>query len=170
MNALDLSREWLALPDAGPGDRQLLEQQGVTREAIHRAGGLAVARIGTTGRLWMPEPTGTPAFILPVWNGPAPSIYSGVENPVLIDMIAWRPDDPTRWWYRQGEVDLVLGAEHLDLAHVEGWPITFEPTPLDWLRADCRGAVLLGYCEARWTGSRLRESDTELRAWWGAAA
>ena len=47
MNALDLSREWLALPDAGSGDRRLLEQQGVTREANHRAGCLAVARIGT---------------------------------------------------------------------------------------------------------------------------
>ncbi len=88
MNALDLEREWLALPDIGRGDQQLLQQRGVTREAIHRAGGLAVARISTTGRLWMPEPTGAPTFILPVWAGAAPSIYQVVENPVLVDMIA----------------------------------------------------------------------------------
>ena len=144
----DLTRQWLAMRDIGHGDRQLLEKQGVSREATHRAGGLAVAKIGTLGRLWMPEPTGIPAFILPVWAGPAPSIYSSVENPVLIDMIAWRPDDPAAWWYRQGDVDLVLGAGHLDLAHVEGWPISFATTPLDWLRGDCRGACLLDYSEA----------------------
>ena len=145
-----LLREWLALPSPGVGDRRLLENLGVRREAIHRAGGLAVARISTAGRLWTPEPTGAPAFVLPIWAGPAPSIYCGVENPVLTEMIAWRPDDPMFWWYRQGDVDAVLGADHLDLAHSERWPITFELTPLDWLRANCCGACLLGYCEAAW--------------------
>ncbi len=169
MNALDLDLEGLGLADVGRGDRQLLEQQGVAREAVHRAGGLAVARIGTTGRLWMPEPTGTPSFIQPVWDGPAPSIYCGVENPVLIDMIAWRPDDPPCWWYRTGDSH-ALGADHLDLAHVEGWPISLHRTPLDWLRAGCRGAVLLDHCEARWAGSQLRKADAELRTWWSDAA
>ncbi len=149
MNALDLAREWLALPDIGRGDRRLLEQHGVTREAIHRAGGLGVARISAPGRLWMPEPTGTPAFVLPVWDGPAPSIYRGVGHPVLVDLIAWRPDDPTRWWYRTGDGD-ALGVEHLDLAHTEGWPICFATTPLEWLRGNCHGACLLEYCETAW--------------------
>ncbi len=148
----NLTREWLTLPSPGAGDLRLLGRHGVTREAIHRAGGLAVARIGTTGRLWMPEPTGTPAFILPVWNGPAPSIYQAVVNPVLVDMIAWRPDDPARWWYRQGDAAVDLGAGHLDLAHTEGWPICFATTPLEWLRGNCHGACLLGYCEAAWWG------------------
>ncbi len=152
MMTVDLAREWLALPDAGLGDRQLLGQHGVTREAIHRAGGMAVARISAPGRLWMPEPTGPPAFVMPVWNGPAPSIYRGVEHPVLIDMLAWRPDDPTRWWLRQGDIDAVLGADNLDLAHTEGWPICFATTPLDWLRGNCHGSCLLGYCEAAWWG------------------
>ena len=150
MNALDLTQEWLALPNIGRGDRRLLEQQGVTREAVHRAGGLAVARISAVGRLWVPELNGTPAFVLPAWAGPAPSIYQAVAHPLLIDLIAWRPGGLARWWYRQGDVDVVLGADHLDLAHVEGWPITFEQTPLDWLRANCRGACLLGYCEVAW--------------------
>ena len=170
MTPLDLVREWLALPGIGCGDRRLLEQQGVTREAIHRAGGLAVARISTVGRLWTPSPTGRPAFVLPVWDGPAPSIYCGVEDPLLADLIVWRPDAPARWWYRLGEIDVDLGAENLDLAHTEGWPISLHLTPLDWLRADCRGTVLLDHCEARWAGSRLREAEAELRAWWGDAA
>ncbi len=166
----DLIREWLTLPSPGAGDRGLLENLGVSGESIHRTGGLAVARIGTAGRLWMPEPTGTPAFILPIWDGPAPSIYCGVENPVLIDMIAWRPDGTGCWWYRQGEVDVVLGKAHLDDAHTEGWPISLHRTPLDWLRAGCRGAVLLDRCEARWAGRRHREGDAALRTWWGVAA
>ena len=169
MSTLDLAREWLALPSPGVGDLRLLGRHGVTREALHRAGGVAVARISTTGRLWMPEPTGTPAFILPVWAGPAPSIYYGVENPVLIDMIAWRPDDPARWWYRTGE-GAVLGIDNLDLAHTEGWPISLHRTPLEWLKTGCRGAVLLDHCEARWAGSRLRKDEAALRAWWGEAA
>ncbi len=141
----------------------------MTREAIHRAEGLAVARIGTTGRLWMPEPTGTPAFVLPVWDGPAPSIYCGVETPMLIDMIAWSPDDPTCWWYRTGDGD-ALGIDNLDLAHVEGWPISLHRAPLDWLRAGCRGACLLGHCEAQWASGRHREAAAKSRAWWRAAA
>ena len=147
---LDLMREWLALPSPGAGDLRLLAQHGVAREAIHRAGGLAVARIDTGGRLWAPEPAGTPAFILPVWDGPAPSIYCGVENPMLIDMIAWRPDDARRWWCRQDDFDSALGADHLDLAHTENRPISLHQTPLQWLQADCRGACLLNYCAAAW--------------------
>ncbi len=71
---------------------------------------------------------------------------------MLIDMIAWRPDDPTHWWFRQGGVDMVLGADNLDLAHTAGRPISLHQTPLDWLRAECRGACLLDYCEAAWGG------------------
>ena len=148
----DLTREWLELPSPGAGDRRLLEEHGVTREAIHRAGGLAVARIDTGGRLWASTPTGTPAFVLPVWDGPAPSIYCGVENPLLIDTIAWRPDDPARWWYRHDDFDAALGDDHLDLAHTAGRPVSLHQTPLKWLQADCRGACLLNYCAAAWGG------------------
>ena len=170
MNSMDFTREWLLLPSPGAGDLQLLAELGVAREAIHRAGGLAVARISTVGRVWMSEPNGTPAFILSIWNDTTPSIYCGVENPVLIDMIAWRPDDPTRWWYRLGEVDVALGAEHLDLAHVEHWPITLARSPLDWLQGNCRGACLLGYCEAAWTAEQFAEDQASLGVWWKGAA
>ncbi len=146
----DLVREWLALPSPGAGDLRLLGQYGVTREAVHRAGGLAVARIGSGGRLWAPEPTGTPVFILPAWNGTAPSIYQAVERPLLVDLVAWRPDDPTRWWYRHGDVDVDLGADNLDVAHMTGLPISFATAPLEWLQGNCCGSCLLGYCEIAW--------------------
>ena len=145
-----LTSEWLALPGLGPGDRQHLSDFGIAREAIHRAGGLARARIKTTCRVWEPDFAGFPAVVMPIWGGPAPSIYQAVERPQLADLIAWRSAEPQRWWYRVGAYGAVLGADNLDLAHTEGWPITFETTPLDWLRADCRGAVLLEECEADW--------------------
>ena len=96
----------------------------------------------------MPSAAGEVMLIQPVWTGPAPSIYQAVETPQLADLLAWHPDNPTRWHYRLGTPGAALGADNLDLAHSEGWPITFELTPLDWLRGGCRGAVLLEGCEA----------------------
>ena len=138
-----LLHEWLALPDVGRVGRKILGDLGVTRDAIHRAGGLARARIQVIGRTWRPDLVGFPAVVMPVWDGAAPSIFEAVEHPLLIDMIAWRPSESWRWFYRVGARRAVLGADHLDLAHTEGWPITLESTPLEWLQADCRGAVLL---------------------------
>ena len=45
-----------------------------------------------------------------------------------------------------------LGTDLLDLAHTAARPISLHQTPLSWLQADCRGACLLGYCEAAWWG------------------
>ena len=152
MNALDLAREWLATPSLNSRQRHQLENEGVTREAVHRCGGLGWTRVATTGRLYMPSDAGDVMLIQPVWAGPAPSIYQAVEHPQLFDLIAWHPEEPTRWFYRLGAPGAVLGADNLSLAHSEGWPITFELSPLAWLLANCCGAVLLEVCEAHWGG------------------
>ena len=138
--------------------RHQLEDLGVNREAILRAGNLGWARVTDIGgRCYSPSPAGNVMLIQPVWAGAAPSIYQAVEHPVLFDLIAWHPEDPTRWLYRIGDPGGVLGGYHLDLAHAEDLPISFATTPLDWLRGDCRGAVLLDVCEAHWSG--LREDE-----------
>ncbi len=80
-----LTAEWLSLRDATRHD---LECLGITREAMHRAGGLAKARITTIGRLWRPDFSGRPAYVIPVWDGLAPSIYRAVEHPRLLDLVA----------------------------------------------------------------------------------
>jgi hypothetical protein len=94
---------------------------------------------------------------LGVWFGSAPSIYCVVEEPWLSDVIAFRPEDPYRWWLRRGNGG-VLGEDNYLDALETGRPIMLHPHPLAWLQADCRGAVLLDDLELRY------EAD------WGAVA
>ena len=165
-----LLAEWLTTPILLKSQRRQLEELGVTREAIHRAGGLGWTRVSTAGWVYTPSDAGDVAIIQPVWAGPAPSIYQGVENPLLADLIAWRPEEPTRWSYRRGDREAVLGADNLDLAHTEGWPICFATTPLDWLRGNCHGAVLLELCEARWRAEDEADAAAATAEWWGGEA
>ncbi len=167
---LDLLGEWLGTPSLNSRQRRALEAAGVTREAVHRAGGLGWARVSTTGRLFHPSDVGDVAIIMPVWAGPAPSIYQAVEHPLLADLLAWHPDSPTRWHYRLGTPGAVLGVDNLELAHGEGWPITFELSPLAWLLGDCRGAVLLEVCEAHWRAEDEAEAAAATGQWWGGEA
>ena len=162
--------EWLATPSLNSRQRREIESLGVTREAMHRCGGLGWARVSTTGRLYLPGNAGDVVIIMPVWAGAAPSIYQAVEDPQLADLIAWRPEEPRRWYYRLGASGAVLGADNLELAHSEGWPITFELTPLAWLLANCRGAVLLEVCEAHWRAENEVVAGDHVVSWWGGEA
>ena len=165
-----LLAEWLATPSLLKRQRRQLEELGVSREAVHRAGGLGWARVSTTGRLYMPSDSGDVMLIQPVWAGSAPSIFQAVEDPRLADLIAWRPDAPTCWTYRLGDCQAILGGDNLALAHTEGWAVTFELTPLAWLRADCRGAVLLEICEAHWRAEDEADTAAAASKWWGGEA
>ena len=90
---LDLMAEWLVTSSLNSKQRRQLLDLGVTREAIHRTGGLACARVSTIGgRCYTPSHAGDVMVIQPVWAGPAPSIYQAVEHPVIFDLIAWHPD------------------------------------------------------------------------------
>lgn len=162
--------EWLATPGLNSRQRRAIEDLGVTREALHRCGGLGWLRVAATGRLFHPSDSGDVMLIQPVWGGPAPSIFEAVEDPLLDDLIAWRLEEPKVWHYRLGTPRAVLGADNLGLAHSEGWPITFELTPLAWLLADCRGAVLLEVCEAHWRAEDEADAGAHVAAWWGGEA
>lgn len=168
---LDLMAEWLATPSLNSHQRRQLQHQGVTHEAIQRAGGLAWARVSTIGgRCYTPSAVGDVKVIQPVWAGPAPSIYQAVEHPVLADLLAWHPEEPTRWHYRIGDPGAVLGGDNLDFAHAEGLPIGFATTPLDWLRGDCRGAVLLEICATHWRAVAEADEAAATADWWGGEA
>ena len=134
---------WLSLPSVSePG----LARLGLDRHIANRAGGLAWARITTADRAFDFDHGGIPAIIQPVWRGPAPSIESGVEHPVPADLIAWRPAEPHRWYYKWGCDTPALGDEYVEDAHTAG-PLYCHRTPLEWLRAGCRGTVLLEFAQ-----------------------
>ena len=167
----DLMAEYLATFSLNSRQRQELKDLGVTREAVHRCGGLACTRISTIGgRCYSPSPAGDVMVIMPVWAGPAPSIYQAVEHPILADLLAWHPDRPTQWFYRIGDPGAVLGIDNLQLAHAEELPISFATTPLDWLRGDCRGAVLLDFCWEHWHAEAEAEKDAATAEWWEGEA
>ena len=167
----DLMVEWLATPSLNSRQRGQLEDLGVTGEAVHRCGGLGWARVSDIGgRCYTPSNAGDVMVIQPIWAGPAPSIYFAVEHPVIFDLIAWHPDRPTLWHYRIGDPGAVLGADNLDLAHTEELPISFATTPLDWLRGDCRGAVLLELCATYWRAVAEADKDAATAEWWGGEA
>ena len=84
---------------------------GVRFEAILRAGYVGAAQITTVGRVYLPAPGGRLAVLLGAWRGAPPSFYSGNDTPYLADIVAWLPTDPTRWWYRHGSRNLVLGED-----------------------------------------------------------
>ncbi len=121
---------WLTLPsitDTG------LARLGIDRRIANRAGGLAWSNITTFGRGFDLVPSGVPAVIQPCWRGPAPSLEVGVEHPVLDDLIAWRPAEPSQWWYRWGADWPALGDHYIDDAHIAGVPLECHRTPLEWL-------------------------------------
>ncbi len=150
--------------------RKHLAAAGVTFESMLRAGGLGVERIATTGRVYMPSPDGFPAVILAIWSPAPPSIYTAVENPEILDLIALRTDDPGCWWYRLGEPGLILGEDRYLLAIETGTPINVFDSPVGWLQGECSGCVILDDAEARWANERLAEDDEALRNWWQVAS
>ena len=135
---------WLALPTVSDDG---LARLGIDRHIANRAGGLAWSWITTAGRGFDFAHDGVPAIVQPVWRGPAPSPECGVEHPILADLIAWRPADPSRWWYRWFADSPALGDHYLEAAHTEAHPLECHMTPLDWLRGGCRGTVLLDIAE-----------------------
>jgi hypothetical protein len=60
----------------------------------------------------------------------------------LDDLIAFRPQDPGRWWRRLGAVQ-VLGSGNIRTEPV--FPLTLHDTPLSWLRARARGVCVIDW-------------------------
>jgi hypothetical protein len=144
MRELDLTAEWLSFASLSDADRERL---GISREAAHRAGDLAITGAHTVGATWQPVQAGRPHLVIAVWNGPAPSIYTAREDPIVIDLIAFSPDELASY-FRTG-AGAVLGVELLDVALEDGMRVPIFGNVLDWLRADCLGVVLLDFAERR---------------------
>jgi hypothetical protein len=90
---------------------------------------VGITRIEVSGRTYQPEPSGFTAFIVPE-----------VNNSEIVDLVAWKPDRPNRWWQRTGNA-AVLGADNLEVARLNEPPKVY-PTPERWVIAG-KGAIVL---------------------------
>ena len=68
---------------------------------------------------------------------PAPPIWDTLD-----DLIAFRPQDPGRWWRRRGEVQ-VLGSGNIRPEPV--FPLTLHDTPLSWLQSGASGVCVIDW-------------------------
>lgn len=121
----------------GLDDRSVawLRRQGVPEIAIDLwPGPVGVAAIEThpLGLFDFAE-HGRRAFIQPV--------LSGGEFTDTVDLIAWYPDNPGRWWTCCYS-GVPLGVDQLDRAEIEGEPLLLQPTPLNWLCGGGNGVVV----------------------------
>ncbi len=171
MMTVDLATEFdLAYRNRTQEHRQHLADSGITFEAMLRAGDVGVERIATAGRLYTPSAEGFPAIILAIWASAPPSIYCSVANPVILDLIALRLDQPSTWWRRVGEQGLVLGEDQYLTSIETGAPLKVHDSPVAWLQGNCDGAVFLDDVEARWSAERCAEDQAGLDDWWRAAS
>ncbi len=69
-------------------------------------------------------------------------LRAGPTWATLDDLIAFRPQDPGRWWRRRGEVQ-VLGSSNIRPEPV--FPLILHDTPLSWLQARARGVCVIDW-------------------------
>ena len=127
---------------------QLPRQLGVTERAYKRAGGFGVGYIEKDGEIYYPsnEEAGELAILMPVMDVP----HSRCTNDIL-DIVAFQPDQPERWWLRLGAGKcLAPWAERVVRANTPNVDIGTKPpslrvfrSPRRWLRFECEGVCVL---------------------------
>ncbi len=110
-----------------------LRDQGVSRFArIEWPGPIGIARIQTyRDGLFEFNDDGIKAYLMPV--------LAGGRCSDVIDILAFRPADPTIWWLHQGMVSILGDVTELDPDR----PARIYATPLDYFAADGAGLVIL---------------------------
>ena len=164
MDDVDLLDEFLSYPGLMRAHLDRLQHAGVSAAARICAGGLTAPNVVTAGRLFVPSETGDPVFAIPIYDGRPPSFENPDPTAPLVDLCAFRLDEPERWWLRIDEPHLVLGKDKFFNAILSGSKIILHATPLQWLQAECEGACPLDLAED-WQGvNRMREHLQNLEA------
>lgn len=130
----DLFRELIAA-QADPRTGTSLLRHGVADADVRQHCGLAQIDPDTAGRFYQPFVGGVPAIVVPV-----------LDAEELVDILAFDPRRPHRWWLRTGATKFLGGDELADLLlgpRLFTDPICVHRTPLNWLRNSCRGVVIL---------------------------
>ena len=121
----DASRTWLHRRDVARETMLMWPGPiGVADIEVHELGIFSFADAGRR------------AFVHPV--------RSGDSDSEIIDVIAWMPESPSRWW-TLCNTGWAIGDEQLH--HAEFWnePVLLHPNPLAWLAADGVGAVVMDW-------------------------
>lgn len=113
--------------------RTLIAAEGVSKDALQPSPMFGMATIQTHGTTYEPADEGELAVIVPCgW-------FDGLHWQ-LVDLVAFKLQDPTHWWRRLGIAD-VLGDVHGFTIQ----PKTLVAMPLDWLRIAGHGICLLDW-------------------------
>ncbi len=91
-----------------------------------------------------PDPTGQDG---------QPMVILGVKDRYgeLVDLVAWHPDVPERWYIRIGDETPILGAHALALAAYYRRSVTLYPSPEAWLYARLRDRDQDAVCVLDWS-------------------
>ncbi len=135
----DLEHEFALTTDGvSPLVVKYLQRMGIPNRVLfgprHHVG---VARIVTSSDgLFEIHDDGERALIVPEGVPEVPAWDS------IHDLIAFKPDNPGRWWRRRGDVDL-LGASNI--SHWRLSPLVIYETPLSWLQAGANGGCVVNW-------------------------
>jgi hypothetical protein len=116
-------------PDRFTAWWQRVNPARVLHQVVHSAS------VTPDGRRFEFDEGGFNAAILPVFD----------HNGEMVDMCAFEPLSPSRWWLWRGDgVDLNLNA----VAHARAFrkPLTVASNPMEWLLHDCAASMPLQRC------------------------
>lgn len=134
---------WLGIPMPTGEQGRTFERLGVSFQARQLVGGLAISPITKSKDKFTFDHDGALSIILPVWADP-PSIQHAVEDPDLIDLLAFRSSAPTQFWLFRGLANM-LGEAALLAARWYGSPLPVYGNPLSWLRSGGAGVMPLDW-------------------------
>ena len=108
------------------------------------APGVASIRTLGEGRFEFAE-NGRSAAVLPVYDSETPA-WAPLEQRFegLLDLLAFDPGEPDRWWLRRGQA-VLLGSIYLPLVLEEGCALPIYSNPMSWLQADGEGLMILDW-------------------------
>ena len=160
MNSPALERELLSAAENGMVET--LRAMGVTGQAVVNTE-LCIGRerVMTTSRpplFYEPDEFGVEHIIVPV-----------IESARTVDLLAFRAEDPERWYLRVGlgaalgqlMIDQAVFYGDPDYAHCPESSLRVFRSPLSWLRAECQGCVILDWNVAHCRLAGVREVVAE---------
>jgi hypothetical protein len=152
---IDLNAEWSSCRYPMPMEAANLRRLGIDLTAtVHSpGGGLLVVNAEASGELWQPMPDGRKLLVIA-----CDLAVDENGTPEIVDLLAFDPREPSRWWLRRGVAHWLAGWEVDRRTAAGNWTITPPITadgratfdalpiwrnPLSWLQNGCIGAVPL---------------------------